>query len=317
MSELAAVRAMLSKDLFVKFSPVLLDVKNLMPEHKQILSTIGEYFKRYQDKEDLTVDELRAFFSVANPAGHKASTSEILNRMESLDLPNEELIRDILSHFVELHMQSQLVALGTEMMNGSRATAYLEEEKLIEAHKELVQSLVVNRKQRGYREHIRDIRQRNKAGALRWALQWMNTGLGPVRPGTLGHIFARPNAGKTSFAIFNAAYWAYQWQQKEQPGEVLYLQNEEHPGEIRKRMMQCALGLTEAQIDSDYDKVEKKYLDKIGDRIIIEANADHMRSIVQHIEESECPRVVILDQGPTVAIPGGSDLTGPDRLRAV
>lgn len=319
MSQLAAVKAMLERDMYERYSEILVGLKNLAPDNKKIIKTIGEYFHRYPEKRTITVDELRSMFFVLNPISGTATVNDVFDKMASLKIDNPELVRDIINQFVEMHFMSRVSIIATEVLNGVRPTARDDIKGLLA---ELDSTLASSRNEEDiwYNESLDDILYRRKEGTVAWGLPWLNQGLGPLRPGTLGHIFARPNVGKSSFAIFNSAFWACQWTLKEKknkvevPGRILYLQNEEHPENVRIRLLQCALGISEDQIKENTKLAQEQYEFKTGNRIIIKEEVNHIRKVEEYVSLAK-PRVVFLDQGPKVEITGGREFSGPDRLQ--
>lgn len=312
MSQLAAVRAMLSYDSFVRYSSVLTGLKNLAPEHQQIIKTIEEYFKRYPDKKQMTVDELRSFFSVTNPASNKATFSEIFDALEHLDIENEELLKDILNHFVEVHMCSRISQAATEVMKGTKGTAMDEIEGMVQEFKDIAGG-VSNDNELWYNEPLRDILVREKAGSLSWGIPWLNKTLGYLKPGTLGHVFARPDGGKTSFALHQIAHFGWELKKKKEEGLLLFLNNEEHPGVVKRRLIQAMLGWELAAIEEAPEEAERLHLLKGGSNIRIKGSVTHIRQIEDCLISAK-PKVVVIDQGPKVWIPGFKDMSGVERL---
>jgi hypothetical protein len=312
MSQLAAVRALLAYDSFVRYSSVLLGLKNLAPEHKQIIKAIEEYFKRYPDKKNITVDELRSFFSVTNPAANKATFSELFDALEHLEIANSDLLRDILNHFIEVHICARISQAATEVLNGSKGTAVDEIEGMISEYREIVGG-AADPEDLWYNESLKDILQREKSGSLEWGIPWLNGTIGPLKPGTLGHVFARPDGGKTSFALHQIAHFGYELRKKKEDGLLLFLNNEEHPGVVKRRLIQAMLGWDLAAISSDPDEAEKAFLTKGGSNIRIKGSVLHVRQIEDLIITAK-PKVVVIDQGPKVWVPGYRDMSSVERL---
>ena len=67
MSDVAALKAMLDFDTFVRFSPILFKLKNMENETKMILKTIRLYYDTYRSEKRISVEELKQFFDLQNP----------------------------------------------------------------------------------------------------------------------------------------------------------------------------------------------------------------------------------------------------------
>ena len=313
MNLLAAVRALLDYDSFVRYSSVLLGLKNLAPTHKQIIKTLEEYWKRYPDKKEMTVDELRSFFVTINPASDKATYSQLFDTLEHLEIENKELLRDILNHFVEVHVCARISEAATEVMNGSKGTAIEEIEHMVQEYKDLIGS-TADPEDLWYNEPLREILKREQSGALKWNLPWLTQTLGYLKPGTLGHIFARPDGGKTSFALHLIAFFGRQLLHKGEPGDLLFLNNEEHPGVIKRRLIQVATEWEIGAVLAQPEEAERLYMEKCGSRIKIKGSVNHVRQVEDYINALK-PKAVVIDQGPKVWVPGSREMSGPDRLQ--
>jgi RecA-family ATPase len=127
----------------------------------------------------------------------------------------------------------------------------------------------------------------------------------------LGHIFARPDAGKTSLALNELVYFAHQL---DEDRPALYLNNEEGIERIKARAMSAMLSVTPQHIMENYDWAEDKWNRGHGERLKFIGGINHISKVVQKLERFS-PRVIVIDQGPKVDTYG--NLEGVQRLQVL
>lgn len=126
---------------------------------------------------------------------------------------------------------------------------------------------------------------------LRWRLQTLNRMMGSLRKGNFGFVFARPEAGKTTFLASEVTFMAPQattpilWFNNEQEGEVVML-----------RCYQAALNLDMATILQDQDRYDKEYREVTNDNICIWDEASISKTKVEKMCRTVKPSLIIFDQ---------------------
>jgi len=133
---------------------------------------------------------------------------------------------------------------------------------------------------------------------LKWRLQFLNEKLGPLRKRTLGHIYARPDGGKTSLAISEATFLAHQMADR----PILYLNNEEDIRRLKRWAICSMLNMPEQWVIDNLDEAEMLWQDHGGNNIKFIGSVDSLDQVQKYIETFN-PRVVIIDQGPNVILP--------------
>jgi hypothetical protein len=313
--ELTALKAMLEKDLFCKYSSILSGIKNMTQEHKQIIKTIDRYYDQYPEQTYISVDNLMDYFWLINPASNKETLGRIFDALSTCEITNYDLMGDILNHFVELHVMSEIHMVSGRVLAGEKATAIEDVDKLIQQFKENVK-ITLKDEALWFDESLEAILASEKQGELPWpnTIPFLSRSLGDLRTGTLGHIFARPDGGKTSFALNLIAFWARALNHNHKEGSLLYLNNEEHPRVVKKRLIQAMLNMEIRDLAKDPVQAERRFNELGGDRIRIMGDVNHVKQIEQFVARIN-PKAVIIDQGPKVWIPGGRDMAGPERLQ--
>lgn len=126
---------------------------------------------------------------------------------------------------------------------------------------------------------------------LRWRLDILNRGLGSLRKGDFGFVFARPETGKTTFLASEVSYFA---EQTERP--ILWFNNEEQGNKVKVRLYQASLGFGLAQLYSDRKKSYNEYMKRTKGNIkLLDSASIHKRQVERIVKETK-PALIVFDQ---------------------
>jgi hypothetical protein len=302
---MSLLKGMLRRDLFNKYSKTLFLIPNLEKEVKDLLVACSKYYKQYDDKESMTVDELRAHFFYLNPQlKDKAMVEATLDGLANAEIGNEDLLVTILNQVVEQHISSEIGQIAQEVVQEQRSTGIDDIRDLLSRYDEIVGAVdaidndVCDMP-------IRELFASVTGEGLTFRLPFLKETYGLLRPGTLGHIFARPDAGKTSLALQELTFFSSQLTE-DRPG--LYLNNEEGMNRIKARAMCACLKWTPEQIMSDYDRAESIWNKWNCDKLKFIGSITHISQVIEKLDRYN-PRVVFIDQGPKVDIFGKAEGT--------
>lgn len=308
MTDIAALKGMLDYDKFIRYSGVLFGLKNREREHVQILNSIRDYYKAYPENKFISVDELEQFFFHHNPMVNKESYKLVFDTLRTLKLDNQELLDDILNRLIEVHTCSQIAQVALNVAEGKKVEGIEQIEHLLSEYKNSLGAMT-DPFEAVCRDDAHELFKDEDDEGIKWSLGFLNATLGPLRSRTLGHIFARPDTGKTSLALNQLAKMAYDF--KDTSKKLLFLNNEEDIRIVRGRLYCCLLGWTEAQIKADKDQANELFAKKGGDNLLLIGGVNHIRLVEQHVHTIK-PDIVVIDQGPKVNFPG-KELTEVDR----
>jgi hypothetical protein len=300
MYDIVALKAMLEYDNYVKYSPALFKLDNLQREHSLVLESVKSYYEKYKDKKTISIDELEAYFYFLNPMVKKDSFVVLFSQLKQTDIDNSVLVGDVLNKVVEIHSCSKIAQVATSVVNGQIAEGIEDIESIISKFKDTVGEMV-NPRENLCNDSLEDLLEMDKEGGVRWSLKFLNDTLGPLQLRTLGHIFARPDGGKTSLALNMVAYMAYQM--KKMDKELLYMNNEEDIRIVKRRLYSAMLGWDKAYIERHRKEAEELFKAKGGDNIMLVGGVNHIRKVEHYIHVLK-PHIAIIDQGPKVAFPG-------------
>lgn len=129
---------------------------------------------------------------------------------------------------------------------------------------------------------------------LRWRLDALNKSLGSLRKGNFGFIFARPEAGKTTFLISEVSHMLHQL--KDGHGPVIWFNNEQVGAEVMLRMYQGYFGLRLEQVRANPRKYEKEFQEQTNGRFLLVDNATLDKGFVERVIKRFNPSLIIFDQ---------------------
>ena len=309
MSDVAILKAMLNRDLYSKYFPVLGKLTNKQKETNVLLSTISKYYDRYEH-DNISVDELQVLFNHLNPQiQDKEMYLHIFNELNQINVDTPELLRDVLNTCVEKHIGTEMLVALNELLMDLRPGAMSQVESLLEKYKSVV-GLIQDSENDVCNLTLAELLSADTSEGLRWSLNIMNDTLGPLKHSTLGHIFANPDVGKTALSINQLCYFGSQLRKKKRP--LLYLNNEE---DIRRLKIRAFCSMNDQPrdwLDANIDEAEATWEARGGHNIKFIGGVNHILQ-VQNYLESFHPRVVFIDQGAKVDTDDKSE--GPTRLQ--
>jgi len=308
MQEVTILKAMQDFQAFSKYSRVLLKIPNLEQDAKSVLLAIQKYYQKYPDKKTITHDELEAFYQYLNPLKKDlGSIGLIFSGMRAAEIANTELLQDLLNQTVEQYLSVDIADVATAVMQESRSSGIEDIRGLVRKYDEIT-GLIDEIENDVCSLSIRELFSKVTGEGLVFRLKWLQNTYGFLRPGTLGHIFARPDAGKTSLALNELVNFANQLDDR--PG--LYLNNEEGIERIKARAMSAMLSVKPEWIMANFDQAEEMWRKGNGEKLKFIGGINHISKVVQKLERFH-PRVIIIDQGPKVDTYG--NLEGVARLQ--
>ena len=242
MEELSLIILLLNRDNFVKYYRYVKGIENIQTDTKNILYTIDEFYKQYENIDCISVDELAVYYNTVHPLGKMTSyLKEVFNTLKTVDI-SDEVSKDIVKRFIKMHVAAQLVEAGATMSEGVSLDAFSDLKNKLEEVEEQIDEIDgadgfdPNFVRMSFEDLVSTFA---KDEGLYWRCDCLNRNLGPVVRGTLGMFYAIPNAGKTSFAVSELTGFAKQL--KSTSENVLYLGNEQHHKFIEQRIFTALL----------------------------------------------------------------------------
>ena len=130
-----------------------------------------------------------------------------------------------------------------------------------------------------------------KQPGLKWRLGCLNKSLGSLRKGDFGFIFARPEAGKTTFLASEVSYFL---QQTDKP--VLWFNNEEQGSKVMLRVYQAYFGVTLETLYGNIKHYRDIFQQQTGGRLKLYDSAQINKNTVENLSKALLPSLIIFDQ---------------------
>lgn len=263
-------------------------------------------------KTDIPTEALLALWKDKNPVATRAETSVIEQLVAEIELEEplpEEIIGDIIAGLWQRHIGKKIGQLGLNIAEG-QTEAFEKLKLLLESVEagfapddfpdpitnDIHELLDVVSDEHRLPINIRHIREKLYGPAKKEF--WI--------------IFARPETGKTAFAV-SLACSPDGWCDK--GFKVLYLGNEEDPRRTKLRAIQSYTGMTKDEVIKNPQGAIKAY-EPIQNRMIIQSiHGWDITKVGSYIDKIK-PDAVIIDQLDKVEISGNYDKT-TDKLGAI
>jgi len=286
------------KDTYYKYSNMI--SKYLDKESELIVSAIDQWFTA--DPTRIVVDwaGLATWFKLVHQPGLKDEKQEfyqeVFNRLNNKPR-DPTLAQQVVTSIVgrgyasAIANDAMLIAEGASSKDMDSLKSLMEEYEKEVGVVSKIDSYIVT-------EEIDQLFESVVGGhGYEWRLKELNEGLGPLRKGDFIVIGARPDAGKTTMLASECTFMA---QQMAADQHVVWFNNEEEGKKVKWRVIQSALGWTNAQMSHDLKATREEYEKLMGrmDKIIIvdkKSPALHANDI-RPILDRYNPGLVIFDQ---------------------
>jgi len=140
MEELLILKVLLNKEEYLKYKKYLESI-NLENESKMILDTIGMYFEEYVDTEEISLDELKAYFYMKNPLyKSKESFTIMFENLIALEINNNCLLQHTIKNLIERYFASSIIEDLTQVLSGTKYGVLPSIENKLHEYHEVVSS---------------------------------------------------------------------------------------------------------------------------------------------------------------------------------
>lgn len=295
------LRACLSREVYTRHAEILHAVKNFSKETTKILATIADYYERFPERDHITLAELRVFFYEENPVVDQDKYDLEFEHLGNAEILNPDLVQEVLKRVVEQHTCAELYQVAINTVQGVCTDGLDQIREILNKHEER-QGKGEDLMDLECTEPIEKILSEKIEGAIPWGLDVMNEILGPLPTARLGHIFCRPDVGKTAMALFQLAAMAFHTR-KDPSTHFLYLNNEESIRTLRVRLYCSMLGWDQDHLLKDPEGARKIFASKGGNKIHLFGDVLSILDVEKYVARVR-PVVVVIDQGPKLTCPG-------------
>ena len=281
---------MLSKDNYSKYKDLVnLDyIKETYRELSYLYSSLFELHDKFPEN-DLTVDELSAYFWVKYPTADKGIYDGLLKSLSELRIAPEVgqgILLEIKtrSEALKLSEKAYKVAQGIETVQDLQsyyAEAFEKVDHTLQA--DSLTEITTN---------LEDIVEQSYQGTgLRWRLDCLNKSLGSLRVGDFGFIFARPETGKTTFL---ASEITEMLGGSEKP--IIWFNNEEDGKKVMLRIYQAYFGIELDKLLANARYFNEKFNEETNGNFKLFDSAIIGKGDVEKIVAKYQPALVVYDQ---------------------
>lgn len=314
VEEVSLIVFLLTKVNFDKYYSYLTKL-NLEQETKSLLKCINEYFKENPSIESVSVPEFMTYFCVKHPVLKKrTSYSYFLSKLGEIQI-NSKVLEENLNHFMEKYFASEMLLKLTDVLDGVEYDVLDEVQDMITEYKENKVRLDKDDSSLFVDSSLASLlAEESHRPGLKWRLSCLNEDIGELRGCSLGHVYARPDTGKTSFLVSEITNFASQIEPDEY---IVWFNNEEKGSKVQLRLYQSVLQASKAQIETFADKAEEMFEQQGGKKIKIYDNSAVRLEDIDQILSSFKVRLVVIDQGDKVKFNGDSNFSTVERLKAL
>lgn len=275
MNDIIIIKLLLYKDIYLKYRRFIKENK----EHNVFYKVLDNLINTLN--RDITFTEFKL-----SCLQEDDSLLPLLEQIESLDVEV-----DAAQEIVKKHLDRQWaynVALKAIAVTEGRESVEALQEVYSEYNAVLPDDsenseLMVN----DYREIYKKV---DRKGGIQWRLPWLNSSIGGLHKGDFGFIFARTNAGKSTFM---ASEISHMIKQVDRP--VCFFFNEEAGERMNWRVFQAYFGATDERLLDNIDKCQDKFNEETKGLF----HFYNMTFISRQKVESECrklnPGLIIID----------------------
>jgi hypothetical protein len=292
----------------------IIESVSMETENKLILNLIKTYYQKFPEHNYISQAELNSYFASEYKA-HRDPTNilQMIDKIYEVDT-SDSLASDIVGRLVEQDVANNVINALLPTLQGEsygqlmKATDMITEWQELEFGVEEDESPFVD-------ASLAELLEHNDTDGLRFRLDCVNEALGPLTGGTLGHVFARPEVGKTTFAHSEATFFV---EQVPTDSCVLWINNEEEGEKVRIRQHSAMTGMTKAAMAADTETAERVFNERGGSRLRLYDNASVSITDIERLCKEYQPRIVFIDQGDKITYRGQDKAgNGADRLKQV
>lgn len=314
IEEVSLILFLLNKERYNKYSSYLSKL-NLESETKNFLNGIREYYTDNPTAGTISTEEFLAFFAVKHPILRKRQTyMEFMEKLGSIKI-NSKVLEENLNNFLEKYFASEIILKLTPLLDGDGFNIIPEVQEMINEFNNIKVRLNKDDKDIFVTADLDELLQEEvyKPG-LDWRLDCLNQDIGTLRGGSLGHVFARVDAGKTSFLVSEVTNFCTQLKDDE---IILWCNNEEKGSKVKFRLYQGALKRTRDEIKADPLNSEKEFEKMGGNRIRIYDEAILSVEEIDQLCQDYNVKLLIIDQGDKVKFSGSKNYSTVEKLKVL
>ena len=291
------------RDSFERYGPYILALKNLERNIKQTLSYIKNFYEAYTQATSIPESELRIFMASDDVHNFAASNDEFIKAIYKLDMSNKELAMDVIEAACERYFMAEVVDKAELVLSKNKSGVLSDVQKIIDEYHSILRQPPRNK----IEEYILDLDSLIDEEIIQQGAPFVNATpndkIRGMREGQLGMIYAYTDTGKTSYGVANLCSVGQYLHNTNSVRPAVYCGNEEVVKRCTLRAIQCMTNWNSDEIARNKKHVRAILTNKGFDKIKF---LDHVNTVplVEKVLIDHNPRVMFIDQGTKVEIPG-------------
>jgi replicative DNA helicase len=303
-----------NKDYYTKYNNTL-NTLILEPEVKDLFKVISNYYDRYDTHTFISKDEFLSFFSLEYPMKKdKQLYVQLIEQFYALDT-SDSVAADTMTQMIEVDAANKIVNTLLPSVSGERFGLMSSVQEIIDNFMALKNKTEEEDSSLFVEDELDELIDQTATDGLSFRLNCLRSSLGPLSGGTLGHIFARPECGKTTFVHSEVSFLASQLADGE---TVLWFNNEEAGSRVKLRLYTAVTGMSLDAIIDNKQTAISKFNERGGLRVKLYDSANISIEEIEKLCKEYHPRFVVVDQGDKLSYKGdGNAGNGADRLKQI
>lgn len=253
-------------------------------ETYSLLEALGEFFNQHQEIDVINFEDFSFWFSnVYMPDIKTQQLKKYQELFDNIASANPIIIKDLIDTLIKKDFLASL------------EDAIVKNES-IEYFQNLVNSLEkpASSEAEVSMDILEDTETTDRSRGLRWRLESLNAGAGPLLKGDFVLMAGRFNSGKSSFAISELSYMAEQLSINQ---DVLLFVNEGRAVDYKERIYQAIFDAPIEEIKGNREKYKKLYTEIMGrpDKIKLFSIPRFTNKQVEGVIKRNNPGLIVID----------------------
>lgn len=265
----------------------LINIKDIKDNYNELFYVFNVLEELHSLSEnDITLDELIAFFYAKYPDSKKATYDLVFINIKEVEI-SDEIAKSILE---KIKLNNIALKLSEEAYKFTQGQASLEtlqslsEELKLPPHQEPQENGVAL-------DLDALLDQAVTTKGLRWRLNFLNKSLGSLRDGDFGFLMKRPETGGTAFV---ASEVGYMLDQTDRP--IIWINNEEQDNKVIIRIYQAYFGVTLKELVNRKDYYKEEWNRRVGNKLKFFGIEYSNKTAIQKLIEEHKPALTVYDQ---------------------
>jgi hypothetical protein len=314
MLELSIIKSFIKdRGVFESYYPKLKELA-LDKEIKILINTIYKYYNKYNSHNYISIDDLASFFKIQYPSvKNKELFQQLFNQLSALDT-SDSVSADVIHCLLERDAASKIVNELIPIVQGQEFGKLAGIKETLERFEESIGALADDEEEEFVTQDLTALLAEESGDTgYAWHLDELQRVLGNIRGGVLGHIFAPPDTGKTTFIVDFLRTIARQF--TSESDRALWINNEEAGKFLNLRLYSGVVGAEIPKIMGNKERAQELFKKYHGDQVYLKDEAGISILDTKQLIIKYKPKVVVIDIGDKVRLPTGGASPKHEQLK--